>query len=247
MIKMRGVDFSLVLPAYNEAKNLEHCVRAVQKSLKGFDYEIIIAEDGSTDGTDKIAENLASRDKKIKFIHSEKKLGRGLALKRAFKIARGRAMGYIDVDIATDIKHLKELIKYSKNYDVVTGSRYLSNSKTSRPLLRDFVSRTYNFLVRFLLGCRVYDSQCGFKAFSRKFVENEIFRIKEKSWAWDTVVLATALKKGYKVKEFPVKWQEKRESAHSASLGRIYKDIKIHGKILIKLFMKYRLGVYVKI
>lgn len=244
---MNNIFFSIILPAYNEAGNLENCANAAREALKDYNYEIIIAEDGSTDGTDKIAEKLAKVNKRIRFLHNNKKLGRGLALKNAFKIARGKKIGYIDVDMATDMKHLKELIEYSNDYDVVTGSRYLKISKTKRPLLRDAVSRVYNFLIRFLLGCKIYDSQCGFKAFSRRFVENEIFNIKEKSWAWDTAVLITAAKKGYKIKEFPVDWIEKKGRKHSASFGRIQKDIKIHGSMLIKLFMKYRLGMNIEI
>ncbi len=239
--------FSLILPAYNEAERLERCVNEVKKILKGYHYEIIIAEDGSTDGTDKIAGRLAKKDKKIKFIHNEKKLGRGLALKRSMKKAEGSSIGYIDVDMATDIKHLKELVEYSKRYDVVTGSRYMPNSKIERPFLRKFASLVYNFIIRHLIGCNIYDSQCGFKMFSKKFVENEIFKIREKTWAWDTVVLVEALKKGYKVKEFSVNWREKKESAHSASIKRIYKDTKIHGLVLLKLFVRWRLGIKVQV
>ncbi len=245
--KTGGIGFSLVLPAYNEAANLEDCANAVRKALGGYDYEIIIAEDGSTDGTDRIAERLAHEDKRIRFLHSDSKLGRGLALKNAFRIARGKRMGYIDVDMATEMKHLKELVEYSKDFDVVTGSRYLNASKAKRPLARDAVSRAYNFLIRLLLGCKICDSQCGFKMFSRKFVESEIFNIREKSWAWDTAVLVAAAKKGYKMMEFPVEWAEKKGGKHSASFGRICKDVKIHGSVLAKLFLKYRLKINMEI
>lgn len=241
--KMNDIAFSLILPAHNESANLEKCVYTVQSILDGQNYEIIIAEDGSVDGTDKIAERLAKENNRIRFLHDNKKLGRGLALKKACKISRGERIGYIDVDMATDIMHLKELIEYSRQYDVVTGSRYMESSETKRPFLREIVSRSYNFLVRFMLDCEIYDSQCGFKAFSKKFVNDEILNIEEKTWAWDTIVLVNAIKKGYKFKEFAVEWEEKKDSKHSASLKRIYKDIKIHGYVLIKLFKKYRLGL----
>lgn len=247
VINMKGTTFSLILPAHNEAMNLEKCVNTVQNVLNGYNYEIIIAEDGSIDGTDKIAEKLAMQDNRIRFLHNKEKLGRGLALKSAFKVAKGEIIGYIDVDMATDIRHLKELIEYSKNYDVVTGSRYLKSSKTKRPLLREIVSRSYNLMVRYALGCEIYDSQCGFKAFSNKFVNKEIYEINEKTWAWDTIVLVNAVKRGYRIKEFPVEWEEKKEDRHSASLKRIYKDIKIHGSVLIKLFGKYRLGLNIQL
>lgn len=245
--KENDIIFSLVLPAHNEAVNIENCVKAVQKILEEYNYEIIIAEDGSNDGTDKIAENLASLDDRIIFLHDDTKLGRGLALKNAFNIARGERIGYIDVDMATDMKYLKELIEYSKDYDIVTGSRYMKLSKTKRPFIREIVSKTYNLLIRLMLDCEIYDSQCGFKAFSNKFVKKEIYNINENTWAWDTIIIVNGIKKGYNVKEFPVEWEEKKDSKHSASIKRIYKDIKIHGLVLIKLFGKYKMKLDIQL
>jgi len=239
--------FSLVLPAYNEAENLEKCVEEVRKTLRGVKYEIIIAEDGSTDGTDKIAARLANKYRNITHLHHDKKLGRGLALRKAFEHAKGNEIGYIDVDLATNITHLKKLIKYAKKYDVVTGSRYLPGSKVKRPALRMYISRIYNLLVRVLIGCRIHDFQCGFKSFSKKFVKNEIFDIRETSWAWDTIILAVAVKKGYKVKEFPIEWEEKRKGKHSISLKRIFNDFKIHGIALLKLIIKFRFNLNIKL
>lgn len=239
--------FSLILPAHNEADTLETCVTEAQKILSAYRYEIIIAEDGSSDGTYEIAKKLARQNKKIKVLHDRKKLGRGLALKRAFEIANGERVGYLDVDMATDMKYLKTLINLSGKYDVVTASRYLEGSKTRRPLLRLFVSRTYNFLINMLLGCKITDYQCGFKAFSKRFLEAEVRNINEKSWAWDTIVLLVASKKGYKLREFPVEWHEKKDYEHSASLKRLFKDINIHGKVLLKVFMLYRLGINVRL
>ncbi len=229
--------FSLVLPAYNEVNFLEECVGEVKKILKGTSYEIIIAEDGSTDGTDKIAERLAKKDKKIRHLHSEEKLGRGQALKNAFSVAKGDVIGYIDVDLPIDPKHLKDLLKYSREYDVVTASRYVKSSKTSRPPLRQFVSKTYNLYIRTVLGCDVKDSQCGFKAFKRKFVEDVIDNITEKTWAWDTAVIIEACKNGYKIKEFPVQWIEKRRKR--TPIVRLLKDIYRHGKVLLIWTFRY--------
>lgn len=239
--------FSLVLPAYNESKNLEKCVHEVRKALKGKEYEIIIAEDGSRDGTDRIAKKLARKYRNVRHLHNDKKLGRGRALKNAFMFAKGSEMGYIDVDMATDVAHLQKLLNYSKKFDVVTGSRYISNSATERPLAREIVSRFYNFLIRIFLGSPIHDHQCGFKSFSRDFVMKEVMEIGEKSWAWDTVVLVTAVRKRYSVKEFPVIWKEKKEKRHSSSFRRIISDVKIHGIVLLKLFVRYRLGFQIRL
>lgn len=235
--------FSLVLPVYNEAKILESSVGKVSKAMDGLDidYEIIIAEDGSTDGTDRIAARLAKKNKKIRYIHHDKKLGRGRAFSIAAKKARGDVIGFIDADMATGVGFLKDLVKYSRKYEVVTGSRYVPGSKIQRPPVREFVSRAYNALIRFALGVQLYDSQCGFKAFSRRFVENELDKIRENTWAWDAVALVHAIKTGYSFKEFPVDWKERREAAHSASMDRIMHDVRIHGNVVIKMFLKWRL------
>ena len=242
---MKEVELSLVLPAYNEAPRLESCFEEVKKALEGKNYEIIIAEDGSTDGTDKIAEKIAKMNKNVYHLHHDKKLGRGLALKKAFSLCKGKILAYIDVDMATDVKHLNELIQLAKENDVVTGSRYLPESNVERPILREFSSRVYNFLIRKLLGCRIFDSQCGFKAFSRKFFLREIKKINEKTWAWDTIVMVEAIKKGYKVKEFPVEWREKKE-LHT-NVKRLIKDFMIHGRVLFKLFLRWKVGVKIEV
>ena len=228
---------SLILPAYNEAQRLEHCVDEVKRVLDNkTDYEIIIAEDGSKDGTNKIAANLAKKHKNITHIHSDKKLGRGLALKGAFRTAKGDILAYIDVDLAVSAEYLPCLITYAKEYDVVTGSRYIKGADVKRPFLRKFFSQGYDFIIRILFGCKVYDFQCGFKAFSKRFVENVAIKIDEKTWAWDTVALVLASKKGYRIKDFPVKWCEQKGVRHSTNIKRMISDIKIHGGVITKLF-----------
>jgi glycosyltransferase involved in cell wall biosynthesis len=237
---VKSMEITVVLPAYNEAVTIEKCVNFVKKILAKKSYEIIIAEDGSSDGTREIAQKIAKRDKKIRLISSRKKLGRGLALKNAFKIAKGDVFCYIDADIATDMEYLPKLLKYVKDYDVVLGSRYLPDSVVERPFLRSLFSKSYNFFVRYIIGCRISDTQIGFKAFSKEFVQKEIMKINEKTWAWDTIVVVDACKKGYRIKEFPVKWKETRNKR--TPLLRLLRDMKIHGRVLCKLFLKWNLG-----
>src|SRR4030043_471140 len=101
-----SVEVSVVFPAYNEADALEAAVEKVIQTLNEFkhSYEIIIAEDGSTDGTDKLADALAEKYPFVKHIHGEKRLGRGAALKNAFKQSSGEVLVYMDLDLATDVK-----------------------------------------------------------------------------------------------------------------------------------------------
>nr|QNT35509.1 glycosyltransferase AglD [uncultured Methanosarcinales archaeon] len=203
-------EVSLVLPAYNEAEGLEETVRRTAETLREItsNFEIIIAEDGATDGTDKIAEKLAEEHTYVKHLHSDKRLGRGSALNRAFKSASGDILVYIDVDLATDMKHLSELIgKIRDGYDLATGSRMMPESDAVRSAKRGFASIGFNFLVRTLLKSKLYDHQCGFKAFSRDPLLDLLDQVKDEHWFWDTEILVRAERSGYRVAEFPVRWR----------------------------------------
>jgi len=201
-----------VLPAYNEAKALPAAVEAARgelRKIKGLRFEIIIAEDGAVDETPQVAERLARRFKEVRHLHSARRLGRGKALYNAFRAAAGDCVGYMDVDLATPPKHLKELAGYCRDFDVVTGSRYAAGAKASRSSSRGFLSGGFNFLVRLSLGSRLFDHQCGFKAFRKKAALDLCARARSRHWFWDTEVLVLAQKLGYRVKEFPVEWSEK--------------------------------------
>ncbi len=205
-------DFSIVLPAHNEAPRLANAVSAVKRALgKSYDYELVIAEDGSTDGTYAVAKKIAAQTRNVRVLHSEKKLGRGLALKRAFSSARGKFVAYMDVDLATDVKHARELLdRVEAGADVATGSRYLRQSRTNRSSKRLFFSSGYNTLVRLLLGSKLRDHQCGFKAFKKTVALHLCREARSNKWFWDTEVLVLAQKRGFRVEEFPIEWNEQR-------------------------------------
>ena len=211
-----SVGVSVVFPAYNEADALEAAVEKVIRALNEFtqSYEIIIAEDGSTDGTAKLATALAEKYSFVKHIHGEKRLGRGAALKNAFKQSSGEVLVYMDLDLATDVKHLRSLVDAveCEGYDFATGSRLLSESKVKRSGTRHLASRTYNFMVRALLGSEVKDHQCGFKAFRREPLLQLLDEVGANHWFWDTEILVRAYRRGYKIKEIPVSWKGGRET-----------------------------------
>ncbi len=207
---------TVVLPAFNEADRLERAVEEVKRWMDktGYEYEIVIAEDGSTDGTDRIASELAKRDPKVKHLHSDERLGRGRALTRAFKQAEGDVLVYLDVDLSTDMRHLKELIDAvaKEGYDLATGSRLMKESKAERPFKRDIASKVYNLLVRLMLGSKLRDHQCGFKAFRRSSILGLLEEVKDDHWFWDTELLVLAQRRGLRVKEIPVRWKQGRDT-----------------------------------
>ena len=207
---------SVVLPAHNEADALEPAVSEITKVLDEYceDYEIIIAEDGSTDGTDKKADELSERLRGVRHLHAEKRLGRGKALKNAFQQSSGEILVYMDVDLATDVRQLKELINSvdEEGYDFATGSRMLPESNVERSGTRNIASKTYNFMVRAVLGSKVKDHQCGFKAFRREPLMKLLDEVGANHWFWDTEILVRAYRRGYRIKEIPVLWKSGRDT-----------------------------------
>ncbi len=205
------VQVSVVLPAYNEVDYLQLAVEKTIQALNQFtqSYEIIIAEDGSTDGTAERAEELTLQNPKVRHIHREKRLGRGTALNNAFKQSNGEVLVYMDLDLATDLKYLKPLIETItvEGYDFSTGSRMLRESKAERTFSRSISSKTYNFLVRHMLGSKLHDHQCGFKAFKKEPLMLIIDKVEATHWFWDTELLVRAQRTGYKVKEIGVEWK----------------------------------------
>jgi glycosyltransferase involved in cell wall biosynthesis len=230
--------FSLVLPVYNEEENLSRNFYSIKNELSKTckDFEIIIAEDGSTDQTYALAKEILNKNKNVTIIHSDKKLGRGKALKNAFRISKGNKVGYMDIDMATDISFIKRMIKELETYDVVTGSRLLKKELSNRKMIRYFLSRIYNLNIRIFFGSRIKDHQCGFKGF-RKEVIQELNKLSiDNHWFWDSEILIIAQKKGYSVLEFPVKWIESKKSK-----VRIKRDVLYMGTRLIKLFVRLNL------
>jgi len=216
---------SIILPAYNEAKRLRDSVEKIVEYLKEnvSEFEIIIAEDGSKDGTDRIARELAERYEFIRHLHSKERLGRGKALNNAIRNAKYEFVLYMDVDLSTDLKHIGDVLKaLNEGYDIAIGSRLLRESDAARPLYRDIPSRIYNFLVRSLLGSKIRDHQCGFKAFRKSKIIELLDEIKDNHWFWDTEILVLAQRKGLKIAEIPVKWRHGGKSKVNLTRDSIY-------------------------
>ncbi|OFV68115.1 MAG: dolichol-P-glucose synthetase [Candidatus Syntrophoarchaeum caldarius] len=202
-------EVSLVLPAYNEAERIVRCVERAVETLEKItpSFEVIIAEDGSTDETPSLAAELADTYAQVRHLHSDTRLGRAGGMVRAFRVAEGEILAFMDVDLATDLSHLQELIQAIRDgFDVATGSRLMKESDVTRSFKRTILSRGYNFLVRLLLKSKIRDHQCGFKAFRRDMLFEIIDELEDEHWFWDTELLVLAQKKGYRIYEFPVKW-----------------------------------------
>lgn len=221
-----------VIPVYNDVEALKE---AIPKSISiletfGREFEIIVAEDGSTDGSRELVEKWEQKDTRVRLLHSDARQGRGRALNRALHEARGDIFCYYDVDLATDMKHLPELLSRIENgADVATGSRLMKDSNIERSGDREIASRGYNFLVRRLLHSKLCDHQCGFKAYRVSVLRELVKEIQAPHWFWDTESLILAQRKGYRVDEFPVVWTQ------GPGTTVRFKDVKEMGTDILKL------------
>ena len=227
------------LPCHNDVTFLEKAVDALKQGLMSYggDYLIVIAEDGSTDGSADLAGTLASSDPSVVHIHDERKLGRGRALMNAWERFDGEIYAYIDCDLATDMRFFPQMIGYiEEGCDLATGSRYVEGAVTTRPFLRGIASRAYNWIIRLVFNDGIRDHQCGFKAFSRAMVVHILNESGDDDWFWDTEAIVLARRGGFKLVEFPVMWKEKK--GNRTPLKRLLKDVWIHGKGMVKLLFQ---------
>ena len=207
---MTPPEVTAIIPVFNDRPALEHAIPESLFILSTIteQFEVIVAEDGSTDGSAELVREFETKDPRVKLLHSDRRLGRGTALNRAIRLAQGAIVCYYDVDLATDMQHLPRLIEeIRKGADISTGSRLLPESDIRRTESREIASHSYNFLVRHILGSRLCDHQCGFKAFNKAKILPVLPEIRSNHWFWDTELLVRAQRAGYKVTEFPVRWR----------------------------------------
>jgi glycosyltransferase involved in cell wall biosynthesis len=189
------VSISVFFPCYNEQENVG---RTVEKALEvmqqlNADFEVIIVDDGSFDGTGRIADEIAGRDGRVKVVHHPRNLGYGAALQSGFKAATKELVFYTDGDGQFDIKEMPPLLALMEQYDIV--SCYRLNRRD--PIIRKINGWCWTWLVCLMFGLKIRDIDCAFKLYKR-----EIFDKIELSSAGaliDAEILARATRKGYRI------------------------------------------------
>jgi glycosyltransferase AglD len=230
---MTGPEVTAIIPVYNDRHSLETALPVSVEMLSQITpaFEILVAEDGSTDGSAKFVQEYGRKDPRIRLLHNDERQGRGRALNRAIRDSQGSIVCYYDVDLATDMQHLTALIgAIREGYDISTGSRLLPDSSIVRTGGREIASRSYNFLVRLFLNSKVFDHQCGFKAFNRERILPILPSIRDSHWFWDTEILVRAQRDGYRVREFAVHWR-----AGKGTTVKV-KDVFTMGEAILRLW-----------
>ena len=201
----------VVIPVFNEEKALPRNIVILADFLKANlrnPWQIIIADNASTDNTRSVSEMLTERYSGINYLHIPQK-GRGRALKAAWLDSTADIVSYMDVDLSTDLSYFPTLVgSLEEGYQVAIGDRLGKGSRVTRSLKREFISRGYNLLIKSMFFVPFQDAQCGFKALTRKTAQAILPHIKNDNWFFDTELLIIAAKRGYKINSVPVKWDD---------------------------------------
>lgn len=228
---------SVIIPAYNEEKRLGRTLESIGVYLasKNWESEVVVVSDGSRDGTVEVAQSFAGRIKNLRVIDNAANHGKGYVVRQGMLEARGGLCLFMDADNATPITELENFLPYIEQesvvprqareillaeqsrggtYDVVIGSLGLPEAQFDKRkfFLRMVAGRAGNWFIQFLLLWGIYDTQRGFKLFTKKSAEVIFPKVTVTGWGFDVEALALARKYGFKIKELPVVWTDEEGS-----------------------------------
>lgn len=207
----------IVIPVYNEAHVLAGSIATLTAWLRAhlahYDWSVLVANNASTDGTLAVARELAAENPRVRVLDLDRK-GRGRALKRAWLESDAQVLAYMDVDLSTDLSHLIPLVDglASGACAIAIGNRLSRESQTRRSFRREFISRSYNLIVRSSFGSKIIDAQCGFKGITREVAQRLLPWVEDTQWFFDTELLLLAESQGYTICQIPVRWVEDPDS-----------------------------------
>lgn len=226
----------IVVPVHNEQDVLAHSINRLYEYLSDglpFSWRITIADNASTDDTPAVAGALARLMPEVRVIQIPQK-GRGRALRKAWSESDAEVVAYMDVDLSTDLAGLLPLVAplISGHSAIAIGTRLDNEAHVARGAKREFISRSYNRLLRAALRARFSDAQCGFKAIRADVARQLLPRVKDDEWFFDTELLVVAQREGMRIHEVPVDWVDDPES--SVAIARtVWQDLRGTARLLL--------------
>ncbi len=207
---------SIIIPVYNESKRIIPTLFDISQYLSkvNYSYQILVVNDGSTDNTFQIVENLKEKIKNLEIVGYEKNRGKGEAVSFGMLNTKGDNILFMDADNSTEIKEIEKFIPFLNDFEVIIGSRYLpdSNIVLKQPLYKRVLGGGGRLLTRFLILPKIKDFQCGFKLFKRNSAKEIFKRMRVKGVLFDVEVLAIARLLGYRIKEVGIEWKNDKDS-----------------------------------
>ncbi len=219
---------SVIIPAYNEATRIPATLVAVDRYLRGagFSYEVIVVNDGSTDGTADLVRRMTHTMPHLTLIDNAANKGKGGVVRQGFLAAHGAIRLFADADNSTSIEQFHAMLPYLNGerggqYDVVIGSRAIAGAKLDppQPLYRRIAGKALNLITQALLLPGIWDTQCGFKAFTERAARKIFSKTRVNGWAFDVEALGLARALGLRIKEVPVVWKNNAFSRVPLSAG----------------------------
>jgi dolichyl-phosphate beta-glucosyltransferase len=211
MIPLNDMTYSIVIPAYNESERLGATLEKVLTYVRqqGWDAEVIVVNDGSKDNTAEIVRACAEKNPMLRLLENPGNRGKGYSVRNGILNSRGDIVVFSDADLSSPIEEMPKLLEaLAAGADIAIGSRWLrAELQTHRQSLhRQVFGRIFNALNRIILGLRFKDTQCGFKAFTRRAAQTILPLQRIERWGFDPEILFLARKFGFRVDEVPVRW-----------------------------------------
>jgi glycosyltransferase involved in cell wall biosynthesis len=254
------MDLSIIIPMFNEADNVESTLNRVEEALAPFNgtYEIIGVNDGSLDNTYEILNRLAAKNGKVKVVSYTQNMGRGMALRRGFKVSRGEIVVSIDADLSYDPRYILdfvETLRREPDIDFVLASPYMPGGGVRNvPFLRLWVSQWGNKILRLAMPNRIYTSTGIFRAYRKRVLE--FLELESDGKEIHLEILSKALALGYRVKESPAiltnrkrgesKFKFRKTAISHLVFSVFEKPMIIFGFIgLLTLAIGFLIGIYI--
>lgn len=212
----------IVLPAYNEEKiivqSLEQLYGFMEKNFQSDQWQLVVADNASTDHTANFVQVFQSRHPKVLHYFLSMK-GKGHAIREAWKRFPSDVYCFMDADLATALFHIPRLISLVREgADVVVGNRFMNGAKLRRSLTRCLLSHIYNNFARCVIRTKVTDLSCGFKAVNRKIVEQLLDEIENNTWFFDAELVLRAEQAGYSISQVPVSWSDAGDTKRKSKI-----------------------------
>ncbi len=218
---------SIVIPTYNERDNVKNlCDRIDSVLTASWDYEIIIVDDGSPDGTGLLVKKLCQEDSRIKLIERAYKLGLGSAVVAGFNMCVGDYLVMMDGDMSHRPEDLPKLLDTLSDCDIVIGSRYIRSGKVKNwPLWRKVISITASAVGRLIVGLDVRDLTSGFGAFRRDHLIGLLPSLSPKGFKLILEILAKS--REAEIKECPITFEDRKFGKSKASVYEVLLFLKL--------------------
>lgn len=204
-------NYSIVIPAYNESGRIPATLKQVVCCVRerGWDAEVIVVNDGSTDGTADVVREFARTAPEVRLVENRGNRGKGYSVRAGMLQALGEIAMFTDADLSSPIEEAERLFAaIAAGADIAIGSRWLERDRQTQrqPLYRQFFGRCFNAVTRLVMSLPFADTQCGFKAFTRHAAQT-VFQLQTiERWGFDPEILFIALKRGFRVVEVAVSW-----------------------------------------